>query len=504
MNRILVYMLPSLGGLFFVLVLVGALTLGPRMMNMDGDLGRHLTIGGYILGQGKIPLNDLFSHTMPGMDLTPHEWLSQVLYALSYRWLGLNGPVLLAAISIALALALVFQQALERSQSVLFALSLSVLGMAASSLHWLTRPHVLTFLCLVLWGGGLERLRRGQFKGWLGLPLLMLVWANLHGAYISGFMLWILVGAGYVWDRWIDSRREIAFAPGFGRYFLWVGGVSMLATLLNPAGIKLWTTSIGYLGNSYLVGHTAEYLSPDFHSPSTWPFLLLVVLGLACFGLAGRRRRGSDMAIFTAWAGMGLYSTRNIPLFALLSVPILAESAKEVLNDLEAKGGFFKALAGLDQRLTVVEKSLRGVVWPAIALVLVVFAFGSGLKFDLSQSGNRFDPKDFPVQALDWLERNPQTGEMFNYFPWGGYILYREWPEMRVFIDGQTDFYGESLTREYEDVLTVQPGWEGILKKYKVGWVLVPPGEALTMRLRDNPDWRIVYQDPIAVILAVK
>jgi hypothetical protein len=162
MKRIFEYTLPSLGGVLFILVLMGALMLGPRMMNIDGDLGRHLTIGGEILDTGRVPLKDIFSHTMFGLELTPHEWLSQVLFALFYRWMGLDGPVFLAALVIAMAVYLAYRQALERSQSVLAALFLGVLAVGASSLHWLTRPHVFTFLFLVLWSLGLERLRQGK------------------------------------------------------------------------------------------------------------------------------------------------------------------------------------------------------------------------------------------------------------------------------------------------------------------------------------------------------
>jgi hypothetical protein len=77
------------------------------------------------------------------------------------------------------------------------------------------------------------------------------------------------------------------------------------------------------------------------------------------------------------------------------------------------------------------------------------------MKFDQKQLGNAYDPEKFPVAAVNWLETHPQDGEMFNYFIWGGYLLYREWPDLQVFIDGQTDFYGETLSREYLSVLAL-------------------------------------------------
>ena len=91
-------------------------------------------------------------------------------------------------------------------------------------------------------------------------------------------------------------------------------------------------------------------------------------------------------------------------------------------------------------------------------------------------------------QAADWLDKHPQHGKMFNYFTWGGYLLYREWPEQKVFIDGQTDFYGEALTRQYERVITLAPGWEDVLNQYHVRWVLIPPGGPLASALRGSPN----------------
>jgi len=82
------YILPRQEDMFFVTIFTAVVLLGSRLMNMDGDLGRHLTIGRYILDQHAIPTHDIFSHTMYGEYLTPHEWLAQVLFAYSYRLAG--------------------------------------------------------------------------------------------------------------------------------------------------------------------------------------------------------------------------------------------------------------------------------------------------------------------------------------------------------------------------------------------------------------------------------
>lgn len=90
---------------------------------------------------------------------------------------------------------------------------------------------------------------------------------------------------------------------------------------------------------------------------------------------------------------------------------------------------------------------------------------------------------------------------MFNNFIWGGYLLYRMWPGQTVFIDGQTDFYGEALTREYTRVSNLTDGWQAVLDKYDVSWVIVQSDKPLVRALQEEMDWTLVYFDDTAAIL---
>jgi hypothetical protein len=499
------FLLPRLPDLLFVALLVGVLGLGPRLLNVDGDLGRHLTLGGYILDNFRIPQRDLFSHTLAGLPLTPHEWLSQVLFALANRLGGLNGVVMLSAILIAITFSLVFHQCASRSQSPSLSLVLSILAAGAASLHWLARPHLFTLLLVVLWTGELERIRTGATPRFWIFPGLMLLWANLHGAFIAGFVLlgFYLAGELVEWsskkageESRTSSRSAVVESRGRIRTLLLAGSASFLASLVNPAGPRLWETSLGFLRNRYLVGHTAEYLPPDFQTPTAWPFLLMIVLSILLLG-SGRWRAGATpVLVLAAWTAMGLYSIRNVPLYAVIGGPILAAAAGAWLQSESALAPWRR----LDQRLDSVEASLRGHLWPAMAIFLAALAFAGGIRLDFTAQGNRFDPDVFPVAAVDWLESQSLTGNGFNHFPWGGYLLYRLWPEMRVFIDGQTDFYGESFTRQYEQVIELREGWREVLGRYETSWVLVPPGSALGQALSQEPGWREVYRDQTASI----
>jgi hypothetical protein len=501
------YLLPRLRDALFIALFLGVIGLGPRLLNVDGDLGRHLTIGEYILEIYMIPTRNIFSHTMTGAPLTPHEWLAEVVYALAYRLGGLNGVVLLCALLISLTFTLSFQQSFARSRLVLVALGWTILAAAAASLHWLARPHLFTLLMIPLWTGEMEHIRQGKTSRWWLLPLLIFLWVNLHGAFIAGFVIWGMYLAGEAWDRWLDNsagaKKEGSFPESQGAsnrvlpVLLLAGASSFLATFINPRGWHLWATSLGYIRNRYLVSHTAEYLPPNFHDPSTWPFLVMLFISLLLLGRKRGRLPAVSVLLVAGWTVMSLYSVRNVPIYALVAAPVLAGISAEQVWGARPLASFER----LNERLEAVEASLRGFLWPALLVVLVSLALFRGASLDLGRVGNRFDPAVFPVEAVDWLQVNPPPGEMFNYFPWGGYLLYRAWPEHRVFIDGQTDFYGEALTRQYERVITLGDGWRQILAEYQVNWVLMPTGSPLIKALQGDRTWSQIYQDRTATIM---
>lgn len=498
-GSVLRWFMPGFGEMLGIAAFLGALLMGPRMLNMDGDLGRHITIGSYILRARQIPTSDLFSHTMMGQPLTPHEWLSQVIFALAHQWMGLDGVVLVTGLVIGATFWIVFRMARPASRSLLLAVFVTALAMAASSLHWLTRPHIFTFLFLALWLYVLEGMHRGNTQRWWLLPVLMLPWANLHGAFIAGFVTWAIFGIGLAWDVLWGEPQDRLPATFWRRYLL--GGAAALAvTLLNPSGMGLWKTSTGYIGNRYLVGHTFEYLPPNFHESAAWPFLIMIGLLAVLLGLQSRRVSSAWLFLSAAWLVMGLYSARNVPLFAIAAAPLLASLLGNLVEDMGARSKILGAVYQFDQRLLQMDTAQRGFVWPALLFVLAALVLNLGVHLDAAQSGNRFDPQVFPVQAVNWLEQHPQTGKVFNHFPWGGYLLYRQWPEQQVFIDGQTDFYGEDLTRQYEQVLTLAPGWQAVLDRYSVDWIIVPSSETMAGGLREDALWHAVYQDETAVI----
>ena len=489
-NPVLAHLLPRsrdfiFAGILFFLVVFG----GPKLFNNDGDLGRHIAIGNYILAEGVIPTSDIFSHTMYGQRLVPHEWLAQIAFALAHRAMGLSGDVYIAALLAAVPILLVYDELIKRGVMRLAAFLVTMWAGIVASVHWLARPHMFTFLFVTLWVYWLEGVFSGRLKNIWRFPLLMLIWANTHGAFIAGFVVWGVYLADWLWEFW-QGRGE----KETGKRLAFIGIVSLLVTFINPSGWHLWGTSVGYIGNDYLTSHTVEYLSPNFHIKYLWPFMFMIAFGL--FSLAQDYRiHLRDGLLLAGWTMLALYSVRNLPLFAVITAPIFGTM-------IHAWAQKLPVLDSLNSRFSETEELLRGNLWVYVIALVLGLLLWRGTPLDEKGTGNVYLPDKMPVQAVDWLFENKQEGNMFNNFIWGGYILYRMWPSERVFIDGQTDFYGEDLLREYLDTMYVKEGWEATLDKYKVSWIIARMDDPLSKELRRVEDdaWYVIYEDDIAVI----
>lgn len=499
---------PSLSAVIFLFCLAFYLAGAPEILSADGDAARHRLTGEYILATGAVPTTDVFSHTMAGQPFVAKEWLAEVLSALAYRGLGWGGVLLLHATVVGVAFGVLFWHARVRRAPALLALVVVGAAVAASTVHWLARPHVWTFLGLALLLAFLDRWHAGAVARrylWL-LPVGMALWANMHGGFVVGIAA---VGAYAAADaaRWLTAEPEAAAAAGARlRALAPPALLCLLAPIVHPTGLGAVTHVTSFLSSSrFILDTTAEYKSPNFHEPSLRVFLALL-LGTAGAAAFARRRVPLHQALLLAgFAYLALFSTRNIPLFAIAAAPVLTE----LLRDLPPLGGrlaggatalgrFFGRRSAVLERVDVRSSSLA---WPALAVAGLIVLAAVQRQAGQPPLGAAFDATKQPVAAVAYLKAHPPTGRMFNEMGWGGYLLDQLWPAQPVFFDGWTDFYGEPLTREYVGVIQLEPGWREVLNKYGVRWAIVKSDSALAVALSEAEGWSTVYRDDIAAVL---
>ncbi len=436
------------------------------MVASDGDAQMHWSVGDWMLEHKQIIHHDEFSHTRTGAPIISKEWLSELLFAVAGRAGGLFGLSALAALVIATTFALLHWRLVRDGNDLLIATALTLLAAWAACMHWMARPHVFSFLMMLLWHECVRRVDRGA-RPWL-LTAVMALWVNLHGGFLAGFLV---LGA-----YWLGAVRDAAKLRQLSGAALLCAG----AVLLNPSGWRLPWHNLQFLHSEFLVNWLAEYASMDFQSREARGFLAW--LAILFVTLAWRRPRLTSSAslVLVSWTAFALYSRRNIPLMVILTAPIIAPALSE------AVGERWRALS---QRLGGDKHG-----WPVVATLACAGVLCVAHPTELPR-------ERWPVAAVQYIQQHPTefNGRMFNDYVWGGYLL-KALPEQRVFVDGRTDFYGEALIRNYVAMTELQTNWLATLERYDARWTLLPRRSRLNQALAELPAWRCAYTDEVAEI----
>ena len=489
-------LIPSVADLIFI-VLVVSLTCGglaPRLLK-DAGTGWHIRNGQQILLTHSITRTDSFSYTMHGQPWYAWEWLYDVLIAGIYQWLGLNGVVFFTAVVIAATFALVLRLALRRGSSLPVALVLVMLAVGASTIHFFARPHVLSWLLTVIWFQLLDSseidAHPERDRCLLWLPVIMLLWTNLHGGFLLGIALCGLYLIAGLFPYFFNTEERQRIGSWLKRLAV-ASLFSLLATFLNPYGYKLHTHIYSYLSNRFLMNHIDEFLSPNFHGVAQQCFAALLLITVAAVATKRQKLRFSHLLVIIFAAYSGLYASRNLPVSSILLTLIVAPILSASIFDTDALAKMTLRLRGLmsranafASRMTELELRLRGHLWPAVAVFLgLVVCIEHGRLGAHQLMDAQFDAKRFPVQAVEVIVQRGIQDPIFSPDYWGGYLIYRFFPEPKVFVDDRHDLYGDSFLKEYLKVMHVQPDWENFLNERQVQWILAPAEGSLANILK--------------------
>jgi hypothetical protein len=509
------FFLPSAGDFVFIILIVAmcSASWAPRVLG-DGGIGWHIRNGELMLRTHSITRSDPFSATMNGQPWYTWEWLYDLLIARIHQSLGLNGVVFVTAVISAATFALALRISLQRGALLLLGVMLLALAIAASSIHLFARPHVLSWLFALLWFQSLDAAHSAvapdvqQNVFWL--PPLMLLWANLHGGFVLGF---VLLGLYFLCDvvTFLAAENETSRQTVAKRLRLLanVTALSLVASLVNPFGYKLHVHVFGYLSNRWLMNHIDEFLSPNFHGLPQECFAVLLLITFAALAVVPRKPRLSDLLI-TVFAGYsGLYASRNLPVSSLLLTVIVSPFLSSSLQEASANPNLpartravFSRCRSLAARIDKTEVRFRGHLWPVVAVL-----FGAAVCLPDGRLGAgrlmnaHFDGQRFPVEAVEFIVQREVRPPILAPDYWGGYLVYRLYPRNQVFVDDRHDFYGDEFLKTYLKAIRLAPDWNTFLERQKVNCVLVPPQSSLANMLKQSPPWRVVYEDKTAVLL---
>jgi len=511
-SRWLQLLMPSVSDLLFAALLFGFScgALG-RLLLRDGGTGWHIRNGQLMLQTHSITRVDPFSATMNGQPWYAWEWLYDVMIGAIHHALGLNGVVFYTAAVMAATFVLVFHFSMRRGGSLPITLFLLVLSLGASAVHFLARPHVLSWLFTVIWFEVLDSAAAADQPDKrprvFFLPFLMLLWVNLHGGFLLGLALLAvyLVGGGVQYLTCPDQRGVI------GMWLKRLGLVSLLsfvASFVNPYGYKLHLHIYRYLSDRFLMDHVTEFRSPDFHGVAQQCFALLLLMTIAALASAWHKPRPPQLLVILLAAYSGLYASRNLPVSSMLLVltiaPLLSEAVGKARENAELKPWLRALLSRLHNfgiRMEKLEVHFQGHLWMVLAFAFGLWACMHGGRVGSAQLFNAyFDDKRFPVEAAEVIAQRDIRGPIFCPDQWGGYLIYRLYPQTRPLVDDRHDLYGAQFFTDYEKVMFVQPDWNKVLDEKHVNWVLVQKDSSLGTILGQTPGWKLIHGDGTAVL----
>ncbi len=502
------WVLPSIADIFFVVLLV-LLGFSPmsRALLADADTGWHIRNGEFILATHSVPHTDSFSYTRAGQPWYAWEWLYDATIAAIHHVAGLNGVVLFTAVIIAATFALLFRFLLRRSGSFAVAMSLTLLAAAAAQIHMLARPHVMSWLLVLLWVEALYRFEDGKSLSLLWLPPLMLLWVNVHGGFVVGFVLLALFGCAHIWSYLTapsaGNRRQI-FQLGI------IFCICLAVSLLTPYGYQLHVHVYQYLSNGFLMNTITEFASPNFHASGFGYFESFILLSVFVFALARDRVTTADLLILLFSIHAGLYAARNIPLSVILMSLSMGPLLAGLVSPGDSQGPYprwfgslLESIRDISDGMSTMEKQFRGHALAIVALAAsAAIMLNGGRVLSAQVASAHFDEKKFPVKATEFIAEKGIHDHLFNPDVWSGYLIYKLYPGTKLYFDDRHDFYGEAFIKDYEKAITGTWQWREPLNKYRVQWVIISSGSPLSSLLKESKEWHTEYDDGMAIVFA--
>jgi hypothetical protein len=481
------------------------------------DLWGHVAYGHWIAQHQQLPTEDPFLPLVHGMRVVDSAWLSQLILAAIDR---LGGPAWLSNVFAVVTLAawmIIWRTLYLRSRSMLTSLAMVIVVLfLAWSRVTTPRPENFAWLAFAaLWwcliGDEVRPAGAFRWRLWIGVPLVMGVWANLHGSFVCGLAVLLAYAVGALFTAaWRTRSLGQTLCDGEVQARIFVAELGLVATCFNPYGLDLLLSTFAFGRNANLLD-VLEWQPLAIGQAGAYEF----VAGWAVATLLLRySRRPVSLAqgLLLALFGVAtLSSNRMIGWFALT----FGVSLMPLLDDLLGRLGSAPAPAAATAEPEEVGRGfpLLGRSWnySLIGLLLLWIPLSlAPITQPLTRSKQRTAAQLFgretPLKLTAYLRENPPQGQTFNPQWWGDWII-RDGPAGFVpFMTSNIHLAPRQVWLDYLRILRVSPGWQQVLGRYAVETIIVDKiiSPDLYRVLQKDPGWRSVYDDPQAAVFVIR
>lgn len=455
------------------------------------DFWWHVATGRLTVAQGAVPTVDSFSYTRAGLPFYNQGWLAQVVMYGLYEFGGLALILIVQSFVIVLAYGLLLRLCVVRTGRLRLCVALLLLTTLPLSFdNWNVRPQSYAFPLFVGFLVVLTEYRLGRRdRLWL-LPLLMVVWVNVHGTFVLGLGLMGVMFVGEVLRLFVRRGAEGPRSPVLSRGFVAWGVLTGLAVLLNPRGVGVIWYVRNLLGSNAVTTLVTEWAPPTIHEAGGAIFFLFLICFAVVLVYARHRPDGTDMLICGVFLWMALGAVRNVVWFGFVATPLLAVQAASFFAQPRSPRSF----AGVP--------ALNALLIGLLGFLLVI-----GLPWVkplvLPPSVGALVSDDTPSIALVSVIRQ-QPGRPSHLFHAMGYGSYLIWavPEQKVFIDPRIELYPYEQWRDYINLGQANNVAE-LMRKYALDGLLLSKREQelLIAVVRKDAGWVVRYEDERTIYL---
>jgi len=485
----------------------------------------HTVVGQRICETGHLIQTDPFSFTQQGQAWIAQQWLGECAMAVIHHFAGLDGLVLWAAVILAGTFAFLAGRFMRAGLQWPAAAILLVLVIAASSYHFIPRPHLVTILLLTLVTALLCDVEAGRvsMRRLLWLPPLFVLWTNIHGGALGGIatvflvqMAWLLRGVPeklgpseitHLWHRRpaggetgetpVPQVNPVLIATSLSLCFV--------AVLVNPYGTALPRVWLSLMHSDLLPRIMIEHAPLRFLSTEGVMILTLAAVYLGLLAATWRRGLRVTWLVPLVWLVLACSRVRHGPLFAVTAAVAIADMLPHSpLPAIFARSGSTL----LDPARAAEAVGLRVMAVPALLVALVFGVQTAGIRCPLIGAGwCRLDPSYWPVEATkvlrEHLAAQPEDRRVFNDMLFGGYLIYNA-PEARVYIDDRCELYRDSGLSRYLELRDHPERIEGLSGNAAPRLALVRSRSQLRRYLEGSPQWSELHRDPTASLFVRK
>jgi hypothetical protein len=434
------------------------------------DLGWHLAAGDLIRDRGSIPFQDPWSFTLGSRQWYNLSWLWDVIASATVQYTKLDGLVLFVTVCGAIVVGYLTSICLRSGASAaavcisVFTACLLYPSFATAPNNYLAAsPNTATMLfCVVFYAECLKRTR------WFLLPLMMVLWSNLHGGFVLGFLIiGVFCGTAALRRDWQQFK-----------IYCFAGAACFVAVFINPLGWHIYdgvAATLGHFVQTYITEWWSYYRNMVL--PGSVPGMVYMLIFVAlefCF-------RGSRPAFLEArllswlFLFLGFYQFRYMAFFFIFSAIPLSHHIDRLLP---------KGLNELEVKKAVLAAGLIG----ACALPLTFLRMQPDFKL----------LEMISEQDVLYLREHFSHARLLNNWNVGGLLIFRTHGAVPVFVDGRAaTAYPDDLLRDYfklPETEINEAAWDSVLDKYKIDAVLwVRAHEQLRRFLVDKRGWREQY-----------